>query len=452
MQTPERRLLHADDLFDGDRWRRDVTLEIDAGGDILAVNEGRQAGAERANGIVLPGMINLHSHAFQRVMAGLGERQADPDDSFWSWRDVMYRVANRIGPDEVEAIATWLYIEMLKSGYTGVCEFHYLHHAPGGHRYADRAELSRRHIAAAATSGLGLTLLPVLYQRGGFDGRPLAPHQLRFGHDTDEFLDLLATLDPATSPQVSIGLAIHSLRAVPLPAIRTVVTERGTGPVHIHVAEQLREVDECRATTGYRPVQWLCRETPVDHRWCLVHATHLDEQEVTAIAGSRAVVGLCPTTEGNLGDGLFPLAPFAAAGGAWGVGSDSHVSVNPIEELRWLEYGQRLLAHRRNVVASQRRPEVGAALWSQALAGGTEASGRPVGRIAAGCRADLIVADTTGVEPADDRWLSRLVFADGAASIRDVMVGGQWCVRDGRHGAEDSARTAFLEVFRRILD
>ncbi|HLZ64902.1 MAG TPA: formimidoylglutamate deiminase [Aliidongia sp.] len=447
-------------------WARDVLLTVDeASGDIVAVEAGvdpasaRAAGAERLAGPVLPGMPNLHSHAFQRAMAGLAEAAELDPGSFWNWRQVMYRFAEALSPDDLETIAIQLQIEMLKAGYTAVAEFHYLHNAPDGRSYGDPAALSRSVLAAAAQSGIGLTLLPVLYQTSGFGGLAPTAGQRRFVLSADRFLALVSDLAGMTAGdgQVRIGVAPHSLRAVPPEALSEMLAGLGaidpTAPVHMHVAEQVREVEDCLGWSGARPVEWLLDHQRVDRRWCLVHATHMTRHEMNRLAGSGAVAGLCPTTEANLGDGLFPLEAFQAAGGTWGIGSDSHISVSPIEELRWLEYGRRLATLRRNVAALPGQ-STGAALWSRALEGGALACGRPIGALKAGHRADLIVLD--GDHPqiygrSGDRLVDALVFAGNMSPVRHVLVGGHWRVRDGRHPAEVDAAAAYRRVLDRLL-
>src|SRR5690606_2045155 len=293
---------------------------------------GHNAGMRNPADFILPGIPNLHSHAFQRAMAGLAEHRTHPQDSFWTWRELMYRFAARMDPDSTHAVATQLYAEMLEAGYTTVCEFHYLHHQPDGRPYDDPAAMSRALVAAARDTGIRLTLLPVLYMTGGFDGQPLSPRQQRFGHDVDGFLRLLGSLQPLQDDMLRIGCAFHSLRAVPEDAMRQVLAALpADAPVHLHIAEQVPEVDASLAARGERPVQWLLRRFAVDRRWTLVHATHLDADEVRGIAASGATVAICPTTEANLGDGLFPLRDYLDAGGRWGIGSDSHVSVSPVE-------------------------------------------------------------------------------------------------------------------------
>ena len=282
----------------------------------------------------LPGIPNIHSHAFQRAMAGLAERQGAPHDSFWTWRERMYGFAARLTPDTLRDIAAQLYVEMLEAGYTAVCEFHYLHHQPDGRPYADPAAMSLALVEAAREAGIRLTLLPVLYMAGGFDGRALAERQRRFGHDLPAYRRLVDALLPHEDATLRIGLAMHSLRAVPQAPLREVLSDRPGGagrPLHIHIAEQVLEVEECVAARGARPVEWLLDHAEVDADWTLVHATHLSATEMRALAATPAVVAICTTTEANLGDGLFPLGDFLAAGGRIGVGSDSNVSVSPVE-------------------------------------------------------------------------------------------------------------------------
>jgi formimidoylglutamate deiminase len=394
---------------------------------------------------VLPGMPNLHSHAFQRAMAGLAERKGRVDDSFWSWRETMYAFAARIGPDELQAIAAQLYVEMLKAGYTRVCEFHYLHHQPDGTPYAQPEAMSLALIEAAREAGIGLTLLPVLYISGGFDGRALSARQRRFGHAVDAYLRLLESLRGQQGDDLRVGIALHSLRAVPEAALREVLSSElaQSEPIHIHIAEQVGEVQDCLATRGARPVEWLFDHAGVDARWCLVHATHLTEAETVQLARSGAVAGLCPTTEANLGDGLFPLAAYRDAGGTLGIGSDSHISISPVEELRWLEYGQRLSTRHRNIAARHEGESVGETLWRAALRGGTQASGLPVGALQPGARADLIVLDDSSplLAARDERAvLDSFLFAGNTPLVRDVMVGGRWQVRGFQH--RDEARIA----------
>ena len=405
--------------------------------------EGWAGGADAGPGaaadarFALPGIPNLHSHAFQRAMSGLAERRGPGDDSFWTWRETMYGFASRIGPDALRAIAAQLYVEMLKAGYTHVCEFHYLHNAPDGAPYTDRAAMSRAIIAAARDAGIGLTLLPVLYMTGGFDGRPLSDRQRRFGLSLDAYLRLLESLSALESPGMRVGIALHSLRAVPEAAMREVLDApiARNRVIHIHIAEQIGEVQDCLGMRGARPVQWLFDHAAVDPRWCLVHATHLDDSEMRAIAKSGAVAGLCPTTEANLGDGLFPLADYLDAEGVLGIGSDSHISVSPVEELRWLEYGQRLVTRHRNIAARKPGASVGETLWACALRGGRQAAG-----LRGNASRDVIVLDEGSPLLAardDASVLDTFLFAGNTPLVRDVIAGGEWVVRDFRHRNED---------------
>ena len=447
-------LLFAERALLPEGWARDVLFRISAGGDLSEVTpESAPGSAPRARGPVLPGMPNLHSHAFQRAMAGLAERAGPADDSFWTWREVMYGFVRKLTPGQVQAIAAQLYVEMLKAGYTAVGEFHYLHHDPGGRPYADLAEMSRQVIAAAKAAGIGITQLPVLYGYGGFGGQPAGAGQRRFLNDPERFLSLVEVLMAGHrgDPQVRVGIAPHSLRAVTPETLRAVVAGLDAlddaAPVHIHVAEQGKEVRDCIEWSGARPVEWLLQNAGLGPRWCLVHATHVTEEEAGRLAGSGAVAGLCPTTEANLGDGVFPASAYLADGGVFGIGSDSHISVSPVEELRWLEYGQRLTHRRRNLLAGEGEgASVGAALYRGALAGGARALGRPIGALAPGCRADLLSLDAESpvlLGKAGDLLLDALVFAGNVNPVSDVMVGGQWVVEAGRHRAEHDIFNAY---------
>ncbi|HEX5354456.1 MAG TPA: formimidoylglutamate deiminase [Rhodanobacteraceae bacterium] len=406
-------------------WQRDVTVQGGAGEAVHAQ-------------FALPGMPNLHSHAFQRAMAGLAERRGPGDDSFWTWRETMYAFASRIGPDELRAIAAQSYVEMVKAGYTHVCEFHYLHNAPEGSPYADPAAMSLAIVEAAREAGIGLTLLPVLYMTGGFDGRPLSGRQRRFGLSVDAYLRLVESLRALESPGLCVGMALHSLRAVPEAAMNEVLgSPLAQGcPIHIHIAEQIGEVQDCLNLRNARPVQWLFDHADVDSRWCLVHATHVDDAETRVIAESGAVAGLCPTTEANLGDGLFPLAACMDAGGTLGIGSDSNISVSPVEELRWLEYGQRLATRHRNIAARESGSSVGETLWMAALRGGWRAAGLANDKSHADC---IVLDEASPLLAARDESsvIDAFLFAGNAPLVRDVMAGGEWLVRDFRHRGED---------------
>jgi formimidoylglutamate deiminase len=443
-------------------WVASVLIEIGSRGDIAAVKPAATPGtAYRALGPVIPGMPNLHSHAFQRAMAGLAEQTggaAAAGESFWTWRKLMYEFVEHLAPAELEAIAAQLYVEMLKSGYTAVAEFHYLHHDRAGEAYADLATMSEQIIAAAKSTGIGLTLLPVLYGAGGFGGRPVAGAQRRFFNTPERFQRLIEDLERrhGGDPQLRIGIAPHSLRAVTPEMLNEAVgglrSLDRTAPIHIHIAEQTKEVDDCLAWSGQRPVEWLLSHQELDERWCLVHATHATRSEIDALAAARAVVGLCPTTEANLGDGIFPAEDFLRAEGAFGIGSDSHISVSPIEELRWLEYGQRLVTGRRNVL-SRSSAHVGADLYRGALLGGAKATGRDIGRIAPGARADLVLNSEapTLLNRRDDDLLDALIFAGNMNPVREVFVGGRQLVEDGHHIAEHLILARFQRAMKTLL-
>jgi formimidoylglutamate deiminase len=449
-------VLHAPEALLPSGWASDVRIEVDRSGVIASVTpRSPPAGAERLHGPVLPGLCDLHCHAFQRAMAGLTER-ASTGDSFWTWREVMYGFVARLRPDDVEAIAAQLYVELLKGGFTSVCEFHYLHRDPEGRPYANPAEMSERLVAAAASAGIGLTLLPVLYMSSDFGGKPPGPGQRRFFGTPDSVVSMIDALR-AAHPGVRFGLAPHSLRAVPpdalAAAVRALDAIDPAAPVHIHAAEQEREVADCLAWSGKRPVEWLLDRHRLSPRWCVVHATHMTEAETDALAASGAVAGLCPTTEANLGDGLFPLARYLERGGSLGVGSDSNVSVSAIEELRWLEYGQRLAHRRRSIAATASSPSVGATLYRAALAGGAGAAGRAIAGIAPGQRADLLVLDADApvlVGKTGDALLDGFVFGGNASPIRDVYVGGRRVVAGGHHAGEAAVFERFREAVARV--
>lgn len=436
-------------------WQRDVLFEWDAHGDLTRAAPGAAAspGVRQAQ-YVLPGMVNLHSHAFQRALGGLTEIAGEGPDSFWTWRDLMYRFAARITPEQIEAIAAQLFAECLRHGYTSLCEFHYLQRDVDGAAYARPAETAERVAAAGQATGMGLTLLPVLYSHAGFGEKPLAPAQARFRTNVDEVLGIVEALAPLRGGQLEVGAAPHSLRAATIAQIRALADGLPAGrPLHIHIAEQQGEVEQCLAHVGRRPVEYLMDHVALDARWCLVHATHLNDAEVLGLAHSGAVAGLCPTTEANLGDGLFPLAPFINAGGRFGVGSDSHVSQSPVEELRWLEYGQRLWRQKRNVAHTRAQRNVGDYLWQAALEGGAAAAGRRVGRLAAGQRADLLVLDQDhpnldGVNEAE--VLGRVVFCGNDNLVRDVLCGGRWVVENGRHTAQEAIAGRYRQALKEL--
>jgi len=441
-------------------WARDVHIAIDDKGWIHSVEPGRRkADSEDAGGPVIPGMANVHSHAFQRAMAGLAERMGSPDDSFWTWRELMYGFQKQLGPDQAQAIAAQVYMEMLQHGYTAVAEFHYLHNAPDGKPYAEPAEMGLAHLRAAEQAGIAITLLPSLYAYGNFGEEPMSTAQKRFHISTEALLRMMKELMDLTrgNPDIRIGAAPHSLRAVSPAMMKDLLAGLAgiapDAPIHMHVAEQVKEVNDCLTWSDQRPAEWLLNNLPIDNRWCLVHCTHVTSVEVERLAGSGAIVGLCPTTEGNLGDGIFPFMRFRDKGGRFAVGGDSHVSRNPAEELRWVEYGQRLTLRRRNVAASPAQPSVGTNLWRDAAAGGAQALGRKMGGLAAGLRADLVVLDADSIDlvgRSGDRIADTLLVCAGSRLVRHVMVAGRWIIRDGHHPDEEAITGRYREIARAL--
>jgi len=445
-----------------DGWARDVAITVSSAGIITAVNVGSHAqDAEPVAGAVLPGMPNVHSHAFQRAMAGNAERRQGKRDSFWSWRQAMYALAQTIEPEDLQAIAMQLFVEMLKAGYTSVAEFHYLHRQRAGDGYPGSNALWEAIDAAAHATGIGLTLLPALYLTGDFGAQPLRPQQARFRLSVDEYLQAIVHRraargdDPAR--MLHTGAAFHSLRAVPLEVMREVVAALHdidpTLVIHLHIAEQLREVRACERAHGRRPIDLLLDTGLVTPQWCLVHATHATRLEITRLAATQAAICVCPSTEGNLGDGFFDAERWRDAGGGLCIGSDSQVTLCPSEELRWLEYQQRLRRRRRAILATDAQPHVGACLWREAASRGARALDQPTGAIAVGRRADWLVLDVGHPALAGasgDALIDRLVFANGRAAIRDVMVAGRWVVRDGRHDCEQDSASRFATVMHRL--
>ncbi len=416
------------------RWCDAVRLDVAPDGTWGQVTAGApRDGLTTLPGPVLPGLVNAHSHAFQRAFVGMAEQRSAAHDDFWSWRDRMYGVALSITPEQLRGVATALYRELLRGGYTQVCEFHYLHHASDGSRFADPLAMSRALVLAAQDAGIGLTLLPVLYERAGFAAAGLRDDQRRFATTVDDVLALRDGVRALQAPLVSAGVAIHSLRAAKASSILHLV-ERIAGdaaPIHLHVAEQTGEVDDCVAASGLRPIEWLARHVTLDARWQLVHATHAVPAEVDAVAASGAGVVLCPSTEANLGDGLPDLPRWLDGATPLAIGSDSHVTRDWREELRLLEYGQRLTQRRRNVGAA---PELGvpssaARLFERVLAGGAAAAGFHAWGLRPGARADLLVIDTTDPALADrapDHLLDTLVFSSPVRPFARTMVGGHW--------------------------
>ena len=452
--------LWAEQAWVAGRWQQSVLLRIDAQGRWSSVQSNVQQpppDARRVDGPLLPGLVNAHSHAFQRAFAGLSERRESAADDFWSWRDRMYRVAMRITPAQMHAVAAQLYVELLRGGYTQVCEFHYLHHDTDGTPYADPATMCWSLTEAAADAGIGLTVLPVLYQRAGFALPELRADQRRFASTPELVYRLMQAVSASARPRVNAGVAIHSLRAASAESIDALLRLVGDAavPIHIHVAEQTSEVDDCIKATGARPIAWLCQRLQLDTRWQLVHATHTVPSEIDALAASGAGIVVCPSTEGNLGDGLVDLQGWLGAAVPMAIGSDSHVTRNWPEELRWLEYGQRLVHRQRNVAAEPGAGQSASAarLFEVTLVAGGTAAGQPAWGLLAGARADALVLDAhapalLGIPPR--HRLDALVFSGSEPVLREVMVAGRVVLRDGHHAQESAIAERFAAVMHSL--
>lgn len=429
-------------------WARDVRIVLD-GGVIASVTP--DAPLERRNerhAIAIPGMASVHSHAFQRGMAALAEIRGSSTDTFWTWREAMYRFVLALSPEQMEAVARLLYIEMLEAGFTRVGEFHYLHHDRDGSPYANLGEMAERIAAAAQATGIGLTLLPCFYAHATFGGAPPHPGQRRFINSTDQFAKLVEASRDAIRhlPGANLGIAPHSLRAVTPDELKAVVALAGNSPIHIHAAEQVKEVEDCVAWSGQRPVEWLLANMPVDKRWCLIHATHMSESETSALARSGATAGLCPITEASLGDGIFPAREFKAEGGVYAVGTDSNILVGVTDELRQLEYGQRLKFCERNVLAGGEDISTGRALFDGAVAGGAAALAQGATGLVAGQSADIVTLDAAHpslIGRSGDVILDGWIFAGGRDAVDCVWAGGIKVVQGGRHHLRDQTKRAY---------
>jgi len=452
--------LYAENILIGSQWQTDKTLLINSDGFIDAIDDGKDPNATILRGSVIPGMVNCHSHAFQRAFAGYCEYRGDSADSFWSWRDIMYRFVAKISPEDAYHIANFVFVEMLKAGYTSVAEFHYLHHQANGAHYDDPAEMSHQIINAATSSGIGLTHLPVLYSYAGFGEKKPAKAQARFIHSTEDYLELVSCLNREYSAQknFNLGIAPHSLRAVSdsqlneiIPFIRGLNNQT---PIHIHIAEQLQEVDDCVAHFGKRPIEWLLDNFQVDENWCLIHATHLSDSEIRSLANSGVVIGICPTTEANLGDGIFPASEYLNHGGKFAIGSDSHIAINIADELRTLEYGQRLTRHQRAVLTDKNCSSVGQYLYCKAAEDGAKAIGQNVGSIKVGKKADLVILDNDHpslFNKSKSFILDAAIFACNQLPVKDVFVAGVQVINDGGHLLDESVLTNYKTLLDRLL-
>lgn len=445
-------ILHAATALLPEGWATDVRIVVEDGR-IASISRGHAPDGVGL-GCLLPAPVNLHSHTFQRAMAGLTEARTAGQDSFWTWRTLMYRFLDRLSPEDVQAIAAQAMVEMAEAGFSAVCEFHYLHHPPGGGTYADPAEMSGRIARAAQETGLGLTHLPVIYEQGGVDGRALSGGQLRFGSSPEVHASVLEAAGQALAalPDAVLGVAPHSLRAVSRETLAK-VAQMTRGPVHIHIAEQLAEVAEVQSAWGARPVEWALTNLPLDARWCMIHATQMTPAETAGLAGTGAVAGLCPITEANLGDGIFDGPGWLASGGAFGVGTDSNVRISLAEELRLLEYSQRLGLKARAVMADVR--STGRLLWEAAAQGGAQAAGRGTGRIEVGQWADLVALDTGDLRLeglGGDRLLDAFLFAGRDGLVTDLWSAGRHIVREGRHVARDAVASRFRATMRHLRE
>ena len=410
---------------------------------------------EAATGVAIPAMANVHCHAHQRLMTGLAEKAGPGADTFWTWREIMYRFALKLGPDDLEAVAAQAYVEMLKAGFSAVGEFQYLHHRPDGQPYDNPAEMSLRCLAAADEAGIAITMLPSLYRYGGFGAKPPDAGQRRFINDADSYLKILEILkESCTSGLRRLGIAPHSLRAVDAPLIFSVVAALDAAlPIHIHVAEQLKEVEDCLQSTGQRPVEYLLNTFDVSNNWCAIHATHMTAAETTRLAASGAIAGLCPMTEANLGDGIFPARQFLDAKGKFGIGTDSNITMSPAEDLRQLEYSQRLATHARTVLAHGPGKSTGRTLLEAALTGGAQALAQPIGQIAPGFRADIVVLDPDHpalIGRAQDDMLDAWIFSGGNACVKDVYVAGSPVITDRHHAREAEIEQRFRAAVKRL--
>ena len=450
-------------------WKQSVVIECNSAGDISAIRSDVDSqtldnAVVKFHGSSLPGMTNLHSHAHQRAMSGLGEK-AQGGDSFWTWRTAMYQFLTRIQPDQLYWIARMVYTEMLQAGYTHVGEFQYLHHDVHGERFANPAEMTLQCLRAAQDVGIGFTALPVLYRYGGFGSEASNQGQKRFINNATGFLEIVEKIESALGRNDRVGIAPHSLRAIDASLLQEVLDATPTDrKIHIHIAEQVKEVKDCIAFSNLRPVEWLYQHFSPDEHWCLIHATHMNGSETKMVAESNSIAGLCPTTEANLGDGLFNAASFFALDGKWGIGSDSHISISPVEELRWLEYGIRLNTLERNVLGKKapdfagdegaHHDHIGFSLYHQAAKGGATACGVNIGEIKVGNRADLVVVDHNHprlFSRIDHYLLDSYIFSGNENMIKDVVVGGNHVVQSGQQDQIGLTHDNYRQTIKHLM-
>lgn len=455
---------YVENILLADGWSTNKTLTV-TDGIITAITSGKDDDAQIISGTVIPGMVNCHSHAFQRAFAGFSEQGSEGQDSFWTWRKIMYKFLAKLTHTDAQIIAQQLYIEMLKMGYTRVAEFHYLHHDINGKNYAEQSEnhqlatMAQAIFSAADSAGIGLTMLPVLYQFAGFGEQEPNQGQKRFINSTTQFNQLVSDCFQLSKNYTNsnVGIAPHSLRAINKQGIEQAVAHvralDSKAPVHIHIAEQQQEVEDCLNYYDKRPVQWLLDNIKLDKHWCLIHATHINEQEQQGMVDSQVIAGICPTTEANLGDGIFPTLEFTALKGTFAIGSDSHISVSPIEELRWLEYAQRLTKQKRALLASEDTPSVGQNIWQQAALGGAQSTSSNTGCLTIGKQADWLVLNEkqTGLYANNlQHLLDSVIFASRENTIQDVMVNGQWVIKNGKHKLEESSAENFTNLLAKL--
>ena len=453
-------VFHCENLLAKSGWRKNAYVHVSDRGLITAIEQKAPATAvTQLKGYVIPGFQNGHSHSFQYAMAGLAEFLPDnsKQDDFWTWREAMYNLALRISPEQLEAIATMLYSEMLRNGTTHVVEFHYLHNDPSGRPYANRAELSERLMNAAETAGIELTLIPVFYHQGGF-GKAAEEKQRRFlSKNVGDYLSLVEMVQSRCQSRnydSTAGSGVHSLRAASPEQIKDIARNRQPGPFHLHIAEQQKEIDDCKAFLGKRPVEWALQDLSINQSFCFTHATHMTKEETTSLGKSGATVIICPSTEGNLGDGFFNFLDYRQAGGSYTIGSDSHIGLSPLEELRWLDYVQRLRSERRNIICTNPLEDSALTLISESWSGGRKARGDfTIEFFAIGSSFDAVLLDSDHpvlVEKPEPRILGAAIYGGDSSAISKVIRRGNVVVKDGRHVGFESIRSGYRSALQSL--